>query len=159
MKQVAKQGWFKMDAESLLKAIERRNLAARTWDTNQASTEAKQELRHAWKVVRKAEQEAIEMWVSKKSEAIPVTIMAKNPKFMWGQVRVLKAGLTGCHRKPRTERHVDESGTEATNDSEDADNAAGNRFRKVSQFWKALSKEKSSRNSKDPQERPNLSEQ
>ena len=42
-------------------------------------------------------------------------IMAKNPKLTWRQVRVPEAGLTGRHRKPRTKRRVDESGTKATN--------------------------------------------
>jgi hypothetical protein len=51
------------------------------------ATETKQELRDAWKGVRNAKQKAIETWVSKTSEAIGVTIMAKNPKLAWKQVR------------------------------------------------------------------------
>ena len=87
-------------------------------------------MRNAWKGVRKAKQEAIENWVRKTSEAIRTTIMAKNPKLTWKQVRVMEAGLTGHHKKPRTKRYMDENGIEAANDCKDADNA-GNYFRKV----------------------------
>jgi exonuclease III len=129
VKKVADQGWFELSAESLLKAIERRNLAHSS-DIDQTTTESKQELQAAWKGVRTAKKEAIEKWVKKMSEAIRKTIMAENPKLTWKQVRVLEAGLTGHHRKPRTKRYMDENGIEATNDEEDADNASKH-FRKV----------------------------
>jgi hypothetical protein len=129
VKRAVDQGWFKMSAESLLKAIERRNLAC-TNDTDWMSTESKQELREAWKGARDAKKEAIGKWVRKMSQAMRMTIMAKNPKFTWKQVRVLEAGLTGHHKKPRTKRHVDKSGAEATNDKEDVENAS-NHFRKA----------------------------
>jgi hypothetical protein len=103
--------------------IERRNLA-HVEDIDRASTKTKQELQDAWKGVRKAKQEAIKEWARKTSKAIRVTIMAKNPKLAWRQVRVLEAGLTGHHKKPRTKRCIDEIGTKAANDSEDADNAS-----------------------------------
>jgi exonuclease III len=129
VKQTAEQGWFEMSAGNLLKAIERRNLA-HAEDTDRTSTETKQELRDAWKGVRKAKQQAIEKWIRETSDAIRVTIMAKNPKLTWKQVRVLEAGLTGHHKKPRAKRYMDEGGIEATNDSEDADNVSKH-FRKV----------------------------
>ena len=93
IKQVTDQGWFELSAGNLLEAIERRNLA-HTSDIDRASTESKQELREAWKGVREAKKKAIEKWVKKTSEDIRLTIMAKNPKLTWKQVRVLEAGLT-----------------------------------------------------------------
>ena len=118
-----------MSAENLLEAIERRN-SAHAKDTDHKTTETKIELREAWKGVRKAKKEAIERWVRETSKAIRVTIMAKNSKLTWRQVRVLEAGLTGHHEKPRSKRCMDENGIEATNDSEEADNA-GSHIRKV----------------------------
>jgi hypothetical protein len=60
--------------------------------------------------------------------------MAKNPKHTSKQVRVLEAGLTGHHKKPRTKRCMDGSGTEATNDKEDVENASNH-------FWKACNRD------------------
>lgn len=89
-----------------------------TKDTDRMSTKTKQELQDAWIRVRKAKQEAIEIWARKTSEAIRVTIMAKNPKLTWIQISVLEAGLPGYHKKLQSKRYMDENGTEATNDSE-----------------------------------------
>jgi exonuclease III len=129
IKQEAEKGWFELSAEKLLKVIERRNLAHAA-DCDRTTTESKQELREAWKGVRKAKKEAIEEWVRKTSEDIRSTIMSKNPKLTWKQIRVLEAGLTGHHKKPSTKRFLNASGEEATNNSEEVENASEH-FRKV----------------------------
>ena len=66
-----------------------------------------------------------------------VTIMARNPKLTWRRIRVLEAGLTEHHEEPRTKRHTDKSGTKATNDSKDTDNAS-KCFQKVCNWDDAL---------------------
>ena len=89
-----------MNAKSLLKGHREKELSVLdTKDTDRMSTKTKQELQDAWIRVRKAKQEAIEIWARKTSEAIRVTIMAKNPKLTWRQVGVLEAGLPGYHKK------------------------------------------------------------
>jgi exonuclease III len=129
VKQVSSKGWFEMSAESLTEAIEARNLAHAD-DVAQSSCETKRVLREAWKGVRTAKKEAIAKWVRETSKDIQSTIMARNPKRTWKQVRVLEAGLTGHHKQARTKRYVNTSGVEAMNDREDVENASEH-FQKV----------------------------